>query len=47
MTANVVTRAEYAGNYWDGHVSFDYLMRHAPFVAREMRRQRALRDGEQ
>ena len=36
-------REEYAEDYWSGHVSLDYLGRHAPFVARELRRQGRLR----
>ena len=39
-------RAEYAQDYWDGHVSLDYLTRHAPFVARELRGQDRLQDGD-
>ena len=39
-------RAEYAEYYWSGDMVFDYLMRHAPFVARELRRQRRLLPGE-
>lgn len=35
-------REEYAQADWDGGVSFDYLRRHAPFVARELRRQHRL-----
>ena len=31
-------RAEYAEAYWAEDVSLDYLARHAPFVARELRR---------
>lgn len=31
-------RREYALAYWDGHITYDYLSRHAPFVARELRR---------
>ncbi len=31
-------RAEHAEEYWSGEVSFGYLTRHAPFVARELRR---------
>ena len=31
-------RVGYAQDYWDGHVTFDYLTRHAPFVARELQR---------
>ena len=30
-------REEYAESYWSGDIVFDYLMRHAPFVARELR----------
>ena len=36
-------REEFAEDYWSGHVSLDYLGRHAPFVARELRRQGRLR----
>ena len=36
-------REEYAEDYWSGHVSLDYPGRHAPFVARELRRQDRLR----
>ena len=36
-------REEYAEDYWQGHVCFSYLMRRAPFVARELRRQHRLR----
>lgn len=36
-------RTEYADDYWHGHVTFDYLSRHAPFVARELRRQNRVR----
>ena len=36
-------RAEYAESYWDGQIRLDYLIRHAPFVARELRRQGRLR----
>ena len=39
-------RAEYAEDYWSEKISFDYLMRHAPFVARELRRQHRLLPGE-
>ena len=39
-------RAEYAQDYWNGDIVFDYLMRHAPFVARELRRQHQLLPGE-
>ena len=39
-------RAEYAENYWNGEILFDYLTRHAPFVARELRRQCRLLPGE-
>ena len=35
-------REEYAQAYWDGDVAFDYLRRHAPFLARELRRQHRL-----
>ena len=36
-------REQYAEDYWAEHVSYDYLGRHAPFVARELRRQNRLR----
>ena len=39
-------RGEFAGNYWQRHVSLDYLTRHAPFVARELRRQGRLLNGD-
>ena len=39
-------RVEYAQEYWDGHVTFDYLSRHAPFVARELQRWGRLRPGD-
>ena len=39
-------RVAYAQEYWDGHVTFDYLTRHAPFVARELRRLGRLRPGD-
>ena len=32
-------REEYAWNYQEGHISLDYLRRHAPFVASELHRQ--------
>lgn len=32
-------REEYARNYWEHHISFDYLRRRAPFVATELQRQ--------
>ena len=32
-------REEYAEAFWSDDVTFDYLERHAPFVARELRRQ--------
>ena len=35
-------REEYAEAYWSDDVSFDYLGRHAPFVAMELRRQNRL-----
>ena len=38
-------RAGYAEEYWEGHVTFDYLSRHAPFVARELRRLHRLLPG--
>ena len=36
-------RGEYAREYETGHVSLDYVMRHAPFVGRELRRRGKLR----
>ena len=36
-------REEFAEAYWSEDISFDYLGRHAPFIARELRRQNALR----
>lgn len=36
-------REEYADAYWSRDVSFDYLGRHAPFLAMELRRQNRLR----
>jgi hypothetical protein len=37
---------EFAEYFWQGHISLDYLRRHAPFVARELQRQGELRDGD-
>lgn len=39
-------RAEYAEDYWAAHVDIDYLERHAPFVAAELRRQGRLLEGD-
>ena len=39
-------RAEYAESYWDGQIRIDYLTRHAPFVARELRLQDRLREDD-
>ena len=39
-------RLEFAENYRNGAIRIDYLTRHAPFVARELRRQGQLRDGD-
>ena len=39
-------RAEYAEDYWNEEIRLDYLERHAPFVARELRRQHLLSPGE-
>ena len=39
-------RAEYAEDYWNGKILFDYLKRHAPFVARELQRHRRMLPGE-
>ena len=36
-------REEFAEDYWQGEIPFDYLRRHAPFVAGELRRQNRLR----
>ena len=36
-------RREYAVDYWRGRIAWSYLERHAPFVARELDRQRARR----
>jgi hypothetical protein len=40
-------RAEYAQDYWEGHISLDYLCRHAPFVAKELRRNDRLNPGDE
>ena len=37
-------RAEYAEDYWERQVRFDYLTRRAPFVAIELRRQGRLHE---
>lgn len=37
-------RAEYAEDYWNRQVRFDYLTRRAPFVARELQRQGRLHE---
>jgi hypothetical protein len=39
-------RAYYAQNYWENHISYDYLRQRAPFVARELQRQGRLRGGD-
>lgn len=31
-------RAEFAEDYWKGEIAYGYVARHAPFVARELRR---------
>ena len=36
-------RSKFTEEYWQGHISLDHLMRHAPFVARELQRQGKLR----
>ena len=36
-------REEYAEDYWSERIPFDYVMRHAPFVANELHRQNRLR----
>lgn len=37
-------RLEYAEDYWRRRITLDYLTRHSPFVARELRRQERLRE---
>ena len=37
-------RLEYAEDYWRRRITLDYLNRHSPFVARELRRQQRLRE---
>ena len=37
-------RLEYAEDYWQRHISVDYLTRHSPFVARELLRQGRLHE---
>lgn len=39
-------REEYAEDYWSEHVTFDYVVRRAPFVANELRRQNRLREAD-
>ena len=39
-------RGEYVHEYQGGHISLDYVMRHAPFVAQELRRLGELRVGD-
>ena len=39
-------REEYAEHYWSERIPFDYVMRHAPFVANELRRQNRLREAD-
>ena len=39
-------REEYAEEYWREHIPFDYVRRHAPFVANELRRQDRLREAD-
>ena len=39
-------RAEYAEAYWHECITFRYLLRHAPFVATELRRQNRLHDSD-
>lgn len=36
-------RAKYANDYWSGDISLDYLFRHAPFIANELKRQGRVR----
>ena len=37
-------REEYAEEHWSEYINFDYVRRHAPFVANELRRQNRLRE---
>ncbi len=37
-------RKDYAVSYWEADISFTYLKRRAPFVAKELRRQNRLRE---
>jgi len=39
-------RASWAETYWDGEIAYTHLTRRAPFVARELRRQGRLNEGE-
>ena len=39
-------REEYAEDYWSERIPFDYMMRHAPFVANNLRRQNRLREAD-
>jgi hypothetical protein len=36
-------REKYSTEYWEGQISHDFLNRHAPFIALELRRQGRLR----
>ena len=40
-------RTEYAQDYWDKYIPLDYLTRHAPFVAGELKRQGRLRQDDE
>jgi len=40
-------RTEYAQDYWEEHMSLDQLVRRAPFVARELKRQGRLRQDDE
>ena len=37
-------RSKFAEDYWQRHISLDYLRRHSPFVARELERHGKLRE---
>lgn len=39
-------REEFAEDYWSEQITFDYVMRRAPFVANELRRQNRLREAD-
>jgi len=36
-------RMQYADDYWAGQITYAYLLRRAPFIAKELRRQNRLR----